>query len=130
MVTPRRLAMVAVCLLALVASALLAWWQWERYQSVSGTLQNLGYVLQWPLFGAFPAFMFWRLHRMGRQHRDTAESDGVMTEEPRSEQIVTPTRSKLAYVPRQQAPPDGDTEALAYNRYLAQLNTREEWHGD
>ncbi|RNE49689.1 hypothetical protein [Corynebacterium alimapuense] len=36
----------------------LAWWQWARFQSGSGTFQNLGYAFQWPLFGAFFIFAY------------------------------------------------------------------------
>lgn len=39
---------VAVC-----CTIALAWWQWSRFRSGSGTFQNLGYALQWPMFGAF-----------------------------------------------------------------------------
>lgn len=38
---------------AVAATIALAWWQWSRFQSGSGTFQNLGYALQWPLFGLF-----------------------------------------------------------------------------
>ncbi|MBC3184992.1 hypothetical protein H7347_00050 [Corynebacterium sp. zg-331] len=39
--------------LAVTATLALAWWQWMRFRSGSGTFQNLGYALQWPVFGAF-----------------------------------------------------------------------------
>lgn len=48
-ITLRRLVIAVLCLLSLVVCLGLAWWQWQRYESVSGTWQNLGYVLQWPL---------------------------------------------------------------------------------
>ncbi|GAB3700662.1 hypothetical protein [Corynebacterium nasicanis] len=38
---------------AVVCTIALAWWQWTRFQSGTGTFQNLGYAFQWPLFGAF-----------------------------------------------------------------------------
>ena len=41
----RAPAIVAVSLVAVVGGLLLAWWQWTRYQSATGTPQNLGYVL-------------------------------------------------------------------------------------
>ena len=31
----------------------LAYWQWTRFRSGSGTFQNLGYAFQWPLFAVF-----------------------------------------------------------------------------
>ena len=36
----------------------LAWWQWTRCQSGSGTFQNLGYAFQWPLFAAFVIYAY------------------------------------------------------------------------
>lgn len=56
----------------------LAWWQWDRFTSANGTFQNLGYVLQWPLFGLFPAFMFWRIRKL----RQKAETEVPVEEKP------------------------------------------------
>ncbi|MDT7726888.1 MAG: hypothetical protein QOI21_3464 [Actinomycetota bacterium] len=93
----------------------LAWWQWERFSSASGTFQNLGYVLQWPLFGLFPAFMFWRI----RQLRGTAGNADTETPE-----VVKPAPPR---VERAVAPPaEEDDELAAYNRYLAELNSRDQ----
>ncbi|MCZ9310224.1 hypothetical protein LH392_09645 [Corynebacterium uberis] len=39
-------------------SIALAWWQWTRYKSGTGTFQNLGYALQWPLIGGFFVFAY------------------------------------------------------------------------
>lgn len=46
---------------AVITTLLLARWQWHRYQSGTGTFQNLGYALQWPFFGAFFVYAY----RMG-----------------------------------------------------------------
>lgn len=46
---------------AVITTLLLARWQWQRYQSGTGTFQNLGYALQWPFFGAFFVYAY----RMG-----------------------------------------------------------------
>ncbi len=70
----------------MIGGALLAWWQWTRYQSASGTLQNLGYVLQWPLFGVFPAFMFWRIHRTAQRERALDRADEPRRDTPKDEQ--------------------------------------------
>lgn len=122
--TARRLGIGALCVLALAGSALLAWWQWTRYEATGGSIQNLGYMLQWPLFGLFPAFLVWRIHRLAR--RAEPEVDPDPTAEP-----STPKRG-LGYVqPRSGSGPVGsDTEqdpTLAeYNRYLAELNAADE----
>ena len=48
-----------VFLLVLVTATIaLAWWQWSRFQSGSGTFQNLGYAFQWPLFGLFFVYAY------------------------------------------------------------------------
>jgi DNA-binding transcriptional regulator of glucitol operon len=116
----RALAIVAVSLIAVVGGLLLAWWQWTRYQSATGTLQNLGYVLQWPLFGVFPAFMFWRIHRGAQRERALDEAP----EQAAKPQSVDP---RLTYVQNTNVA-DEDQELLAYNEYLATLADREQRH--
>jgi DNA-binding transcriptional regulator of glucitol operon len=115
LITPRRLAIVGVSVLSLVVCLGLAWWQWQRYESASGTWQNLGYVLQWPLFGLFPAFLFWRMRRLRQLHADAPPPE----REP-ARGVVSPPRA----VARQD---DAVDPVLAeYNRYLAQLNARDQ----
>lgn len=36
----------------------LAYWQWTRFRSGSGSFQNLGYAFQWPLFAAFTVYAY------------------------------------------------------------------------
>ena len=36
----------------------LAWWQWSRWESNSGSFQNLGYAVQWPLFAGFCIYAY------------------------------------------------------------------------
>jgi DNA-binding transcriptional regulator of glucitol operon len=130
--TSQRLAIAGVCAVSLLICCGLAWWQWDRYSSATGTLQNLGYVLQWPLFGLFPAFMFYRIRKLRRQ---AEESDAAaMAELTRPERIETPVErepvSEMAYrlpVERPAAPSgDDDDELAAYNRYLAELRSRDQ----
>ena len=124
--TLRRLAIAALCVIALAGSCLLAWWQWTRYES-GGTLQNLGYVLQWPLFGLFPAFMVWRIHRLATQgRREVAEPAEPGPAEPnRGSQVPSVAPSGLGYVaPRHAAEDDEDPVLAEYNRYLAELNEK------
>lgn len=111
----RRLAIVAVCVVSLVGACLLAWWQWNRYESASGSWQNLGYVLQWPLFGLFPAFMVWRIKRL--KQREVEERAGAGPAEP---PVPAPRPARQNPV---QAEPDD--ELAAYNSYLAELNAKE-----
>jgi DNA-binding transcriptional regulator of glucitol operon len=111
-VLARRAGIVAVCVLSLVACVGLAWWQWQRFESSTGTWQNLGYVLQWPLFGLFPAFVFWRFRKLRTQNREDAEQ---------------PAPAPEPDIPALTRQDDGDDpELAAYNRYLAQLNAHDQ----
>jgi DNA-binding transcriptional regulator of glucitol operon len=105
--------------LSLVACVGLAWWQWQRFESTTGTWQNLGYVLQWPLFGLFPAFMFWRLRTLRARQREApepAESAPKLT--PAAAPETAPTAPSAARIEVD------DPELAAYNRYLAELDAR------
>lgn len=117
-VTLRRLGIAGVCLVSLALCCGLAWWQWERFSSASGTFQNLGYVLQWPLFGLFPAFMFWRIRKLRRR---AAEADAQETMAETTVTEVPAPRQRRAPAP----PPPEDDELAAYNRYLRELNARD-----
>jgi hypothetical protein len=104
--TSRRLLVIGVSVASLVACLSLAWWQWERFESANGTFQNLGYVLQWPLFGLAPAYMFWRMRKL----RDREAAEPAPKPAPRPKLVLDD---------------DGDDELAAYNRYLAALNDQE-----
>ncbi|MGJ7906921.1 hypothetical protein ACOQFL_10605 [Actinopolyspora sp. H202] len=65
-----------VFLAAVVASGWLGWWQWERAHDAGGSFQNLGYALQWPLFGAFALFLWYQVIRI------SLDSEGEETVEP------------------------------------------------
>ncbi|KZB84485.1 hypothetical protein [Amycolatopsis regifaucium] len=119
--TLRRLGIAGVCLVSLALCCGLAWWQWERFSSASGTFQNLGYVLQWPLFGLFPAFMFWRIRKLRRQ---AAEADTPQQSAETAVAEVPAPRQRRAPAPRPPVPEDD--ELAAYNRYLRELNARDE----
>ncbi|MDQ0380123.1 hypothetical protein [Amycolatopsis thermophila] len=123
--TPRRIAIGVLCVAAFAVCCGLAWWQWNRFESASGTFQNLGYVLQWPLFGVFPAFMVWRIVKL---RREAAEEDAAESGQ-RAEWGGKPVSSVPAPrppVPRRVPIDDGDEELAAYNRYLAELHARDQ----
>ena len=92
----------------------LAWWQWDRFTSANGTFQNLGYVLQWPLFGLFPAFMFWRIRKLNQKAEAAAAPVAEKPEVPAPRPRPVPEH------------PDEDDELAAYNRYLRELNARDQ----
>jgi DNA-binding transcriptional regulator of glucitol operon len=101
----------------------LAWWQWDRFTSANGTFQNLGYVLQWPLFGLFPAFMFWRIRQLKHKAEAQAEAQAQAEEPVREQPEVPAPRPRPEAVKADQ---DEDEELAAYNRYLRELNARDQ----
>ncbi|TDP97108.1 hypothetical protein [Labedaea rhizosphaerae] len=109
----RRLGIAGLCVLALAASVALAWWQWNRFESASGTFQNLGYVLQWPLFGLFPAFAVWRWRRLRHAEEAKPEPEPAPPPAPRP-------------APKSVVQDEPDDELAAYNRFLAKLNERDQ----
>lgn len=89
----------------------LGWWQWTRFQSVSGTFQNLGYALQWPLFAWFCVYAYRHFIRY-EQTPPKPRRTGILTEIPAG---LLPERPE--YTPK----PTDDPALQAYNAYLAEL---------
>lgn len=124
--TKRRPALILLVLVSAVVCLSLGWWQWERFEAVGGSGQNLGYALQWPLFAAFVVYAY-------RQfvHLEDTDPDELAVEES-----AAPPREIPADLlpPRPKAVVDDialdadDPEARQmhdYNDYLAQLAARE-----
>lgn len=65
---------------AVVACILLAYWQWTRYRSGTGTFQNLGYALQWPFFGAFFVYAYRAGLRMENEKIDAEGGQEALTD--------------------------------------------------
>lgn len=63
---------------AAVTCLMLANWQWERYQSGTGTFQNLGYALQWPFFAVFFIFAYRAGLKMENEKIDAVNSGDAM----------------------------------------------------
>ncbi len=115
--------MVGVCVLSMVVCSGLAWWQWERFASASGSFQNLGYVLQWPLFGLFPAFVFWRLRKLAKR---PPQQEAEASEAPARHPQPRAPRPPVTAAPSARAEAEEDDELAAYNRYLAELHARDQ----
>jgi len=99
-----------VCLGA-AGCLVLAWWQWTRYASVSGTFQNLGYALQWPMFAGFCVYAYYKFVRYEEAPPPNPNRD-ELTELPDG---LLPERPKAA------TPTENDAEMRDYNAYLAEL---------
>jgi DNA-binding transcriptional regulator of glucitol operon len=90
----------------------LAWWQWTRFESSTGSFQNLGYALQWPLFSGFVVYAYYKFVRYEEAPPDPVRRDTV-TEIPAG---LLPDRPQPA-----QPAADDDPALREYNAYLAEL---------
>nr|WP_246300596.1 hypothetical protein [Actinopolyspora biskrensis] len=112
---------------AVVAAGWLGWWQWERAHEAGGSFQNLGYALQWPLFGGFALFLWYQVVRTLNGTEPHEEAEPVAESADPGE---TGSSAPEAAGPRRSpvpppAPPvteDEDPQLAEYNRYLAELN--------
>ena len=99
-------------IVAAAACLALGWWQWQRFESTSGTGQNLGYALQWPLFAAFVVYAYRKFVRY-EEAPPEHNAGGDLTEIPAGllpERPSTPTPST-----------DDNPVLREYNAYLAEL---------
>ncbi|MGU3501192.1 hypothetical protein [Mycobacterium sp. C31M] len=113
----RRPALIALAAIGAGGCLLLAWWQWTRYESNSGTFLNLGYALQWPMFAAFCVYAYFKFVRLEEapptydEPTDTARATeipaGLLPERPTATTAATAT--------------DDDPTLREYNAYLAEL---------
>lgn len=107
----RRPALIALVTLAACGCLALGWWQWSRFESASGTFQNLGYALQWPAFAAFCVYAYRKFVRYE-----------LAPPEPRNTNALTEIPAGLLPERPPAAASDTDDPALRdYNAYLAEL---------
>src|SRR5580693_3682390 len=107
----RRPALIVLVILAAGGCLALGWWQWTRFQSASGTFQNLGYAMQWPAFAGFCVYAYRKFVRYEEappqpwKNRAVTEiPDGLLPERPK------PVQQK-----------SDDPSLREYNAYLAEL---------
>ncbi|WP_084513274.1 transcriptional regulator [Nocardia mikamii] len=132
----RRPALIILVVVAALACLGLGWWQWGRFESSSGTAQNLGYALQWPLFAGFVVFAYFRFVRLERE-TVAQNTEAPATAEPSSPaESATPARrtakrSAPREIPagilpeRPTAARDDDPVLAEYNKYLADLHAQD-----
>ncbi len=107
----RRWALIALVAVAAGACLALSWWQWTRYESTSGTFQNLGYAMQWPFFAAFCVIAYRKFIRLEEAP-------------PQPDDQAAPTEIPADLLPQRPTadPRDIDDPVLReYNAYLAEL---------
>ena len=108
----RRFALILLVIAAAGGCLALGWWQWTRYESTSGSFQNLGYALQWPFFAGFCVYAYRKFVRY-EEAPPEHNAGGELTEIPTG---LLPER------PSTPAPATNDNPVLReYNAYLAEL---------
>lgn len=109
----RRFGLITLVIIAAAGCLALGWWQWSRFESTSGTFQNLGYALQWPMFAGFCVYAYRKFIRYEEAAPVQPSSTDSITEIPAGLLPERPTA----------APPagDGDPVMREYNAYLAAL---------
>lgn len=145
LLTPRWLGWTLLALLALGVCGVMTWWQVIRLESPGGSLLNAGYAFQWPLFGLFFAFLWWRMLRAEARPPDAgADPEPASDRDEPSPRAAAPARDARRRIEPVRAPdasspfgprPAGVTvaaEAAApgsararHNAHLAELAGRE-----
>ena len=69
----QRIVPIILLVAAVICTLLLARWQWHRFNSASGTIQNLGYALQWPVFGIFCVVIYRKYRQYEREMAEEGE---------------------------------------------------------
>ena len=106
----RRFGLIVLVIIAAAGCLALGWWQWSRWESTSGSFQNLGYALQWPMFAAFCVYAY----RKFIQYEENP---------PEESDAASPTELPAGLLPERPAPAvqSQDSVQREYNAYLAQL---------
>lgn len=80
---------IALVIFFVVLFLFLAYWQWTRFRSGSGTFQNLGYAFQWPLFAVFVVYAYRTTLRYENERlaaeNEAREMDSLQASEKASE---------------------------------------------
>ena len=109
LLAPKWLAWHALTVVVAVVFVRLGLWPWHRAVQ-TGSPQNMGYALQWPVFALFAVGVWWRVCR-----------DAVRP--PADATPAKPARRPApAPAPAVPVTDEEDPELAAYNRYLARLN--------
>lgn len=120
------MALHALFVVASIATGFLAVWQWDRAHDAGGSFQNLGYALQWPLFGVFTVCLWvWLIRMESRAAPDAAVPDAGAADVPDESgtaQATSTRRRPLVPPPAASVDEDEDPELAEYNRYLAELD--------
>ncbi len=116
----RKYALIPLVIIAAAGCLALGWWQWTRYESTSGSFQNLGYALQWPMFAGFCVYAYRKFVRYEETPPEQPSATDAVTEIPAGllpERPTPPTQPEVE-----------DPVMREYNAYLAELAKADEAH--
>ena len=120
--SPRALRLHAVILVVLPGFAALCAWQVDR--ALNGNELSWAYVFEWPIFGCYAIYMWWRLVHEAPEPEAATSGNGAgpVAAEGALNGMGTPSS-----VTPEPVAEESDDEALdAYNRYLAELAALDE----
>ncbi|EEI62423.1 hypothetical protein [Corynebacterium glucuronolyticum] len=106
-----------------------AYWQWQRYTSPDGSVQNLGYAIQWPIFGGFLVFFYLKVrdYENDRLNEDESSQELEQLEEENSEKKG---KKKVTTVSSEWMPSPVNTDIEAYNEKFAPRRRKDRHDGD
>lgn len=78
-----RIIQIAFLTVAVVATLFLARWQWNAWHDSDGSFQNLGYAIQWPIFGIF-MIVGYRKYIQYEKERLSGDDEAAVPQELRS----------------------------------------------
>lgn len=123
--TKNKIAIICFVVLAAAVCIAMAYWQWNRYESNSGTGQNLGYALQWPAFAGFIIYGYRRftvlennpaeVAKLQSRHQITEIPAGILPDRPQVPTAYDETEKLV----------ENDGGYTAYNQVLQRLAIEE-----
>ena len=117
---------IVLLIAAAVTCLLLARGQWERYQSGTGTFQNLGYALQWPFFAAFFVYAYRAGMRMENDKIDAENAGLTMDDLYEADLAKYGEHAEPTEIDEDFLPPRPELDVEEYNKLVAprrQTNT-------
>lgn len=98
--TQHRIGLILFVVVAAAACLLLGYWQLSRFESATGTAQNLGYAFQWPAFAAFFIYAYRRFIRLEADRDAELDDLDEATNEPEAGQPAANSKKKRVWVDR------------------------------